>query len=136
MGGLPQVNMMEQMVNMMASMGMPMPPKNPEVLRSKATRQLCVWRGPRRLRSPRLPQTRLANAWRHTFSPRRPSPFLSAHPPAVGPVLCRDFLFSPDNLAQDTFFRQFMDEEGYVPHALLAQILQNYLCVGRSLWGC
>jgi len=31
------------------------------------------------------------------------------------------FYFSPDNLARDTFLRQYMDVDGFIPVALLAQ---------------
>ena len=45
---------------------------------------------------------------------------------------CRELLYGVDHLCVDTYFRSYMDEEGYVPMALLSSY-PNISCYAASI---
>lgn len=47
-------------------------------------------------------------------------------------LICRELLYGVDYLCVDTYFRSYMDEEGYVPMALLSSY-PNISCYGASI---
>ena len=47
-------------------------------------------------------------------------------------IICRELLYGLDYLCVDTYFRSYMDEEGYVPMALLSSY-PNIACYAASI---